>query len=630
MKKEYKLSFLTIVALVFSTSLVQAQQLTVHDPQVHYDEAGGLYDKDIVRSMFVDFENPGYHGILVTSFFNNPSMRIPATVSLDDIVIDSVAVRYKGNSTFCLPNDEGNVKVPYNLDFNYWHEDSELMGYHKVKLANAWVDPTFAKEYVGAQIYQRYLPSPEVNLIALHTQEEYTGIYVNTESINKQFLRKHFDENDGVLFKCDGSGVFCGDEGEDGGIPSMHWLGTDSTDYYNSYVLKSDHGWAELMDLIYTINLNPSEIENKLNVDRVLWAFAANQVLLNLDTYNGYYIHNYYMYLSENGLWQMIPWDMDNTFVGALLGWDYYNPNNLYHYTPYMGENEGDYRPLAHLLLNNPLYRKQYNAHMRTIMEESLDASELEAEAFEIQALAENMVTADNNKLFPMNLHTQNVSEAIFTGWGFGGISSSAAERLEYLESLPELNVNAPEIYSISLGSVVHNLDGNPGTFMPILASINSETSVQLMATTSEYNSHFVAYEMANLGGGTYQGLLPIDLDNPEDWKFYIRAMNEEAMTLSPARAEYEFYEFTSPVGIETAFTPASFSIVPNPSSTKFSFRGIASAELIRIYDSSGRLVHEQTALFDVVVEDWEPGVYTVEVRTETGQTDVQRLVVCE
>ena len=63
MKKEYKLSFLTIVALVFSTSLVQAQQLTVHDPQVHYDEAGGLYDKDIVRSMFVDFENPGYHGI---------------------------------------------------------------------------------------------------------------------------------------------------------------------------------------------------------------------------------------------------------------------------------------------------------------------------------------------------------------------------------------------------------------------------------------------------------------------------------------------------------------------------------------------------------------------------------------
>ena len=120
----------------------------------------------------------------------------------------NVGARYKGNSTFCLPNDEGNVKVPYNLDFNYFDEDGELLGYHKVKLANAWMDPTFAKEYVAAQIYQRYLPTPEVNLVALHTQGNYTGIYANTESINKQFLKKHFDENDGALFKCDGSGVF--------------------------------------------------------------------------------------------------------------------------------------------------------------------------------------------------------------------------------------------------------------------------------------------------------------------------------------------------------------------------------------------------------------------------------------
>ena len=74
--------------------------------------------------------------------------------------IDSVGTRYKGNSTFCLPNDEGNVKVPYNMDFNYWNEDGDLLGFHKIKLANAWLDPTFAKEYLGAQIYQRYLPSP--------------------------------------------------------------------------------------------------------------------------------------------------------------------------------------------------------------------------------------------------------------------------------------------------------------------------------------------------------------------------------------------------------------------------------------------------------------------------------------
>ena len=56
-----------------------------------------------------------------------------------------LGTRYKGNSTFCLPNDEGNVKVPYNMDFQYWNPDGDLLGYHKVKLANAWLDPLLLK-----------------------------------------------------------------------------------------------------------------------------------------------------------------------------------------------------------------------------------------------------------------------------------------------------------------------------------------------------------------------------------------------------------------------------------------------------------------------------------------------------
>ena len=70
--------------------------------------------------------------------------------------------------------------------------------------------------------------------------------------------------------------MFCGDPNY-AGEPNLTWLGTDSASYYNSYVLKSDHGWAELMDFIYILNNNPNEIESVLNVDRVLWAFALNQ-----------------------------------------------------------------------------------------------------------------------------------------------------------------------------------------------------------------------------------------------------------------------------------------------------------------------------------------------------------------
>ena len=82
--------------------------------------SGGMYEKDSLRTLYINFHDPNYHSILQSSFFTNPSYRIPASITLGDITLDSVGVRYKGNSTFCMPNDNGVPKVPYNLDMNYW------------------------------------------------------------------------------------------------------------------------------------------------------------------------------------------------------------------------------------------------------------------------------------------------------------------------------------------------------------------------------------------------------------------------------------------------------------------------------------------------------------------------------
>ena len=165
--------------LVVATFGVNAQNISTYNPQLLYDGAGSLYDAELLREMHVTFEDANYHETLVDAFFNNPSLRIPATVELDGLVLDSVGTRYKGNSTFCLPNDEGSVKVPYNLDFNYWISGQDLLGYNKVKLANAWLDPTYCKEYAASRIYRKYLPTPEINLIKLYTQGDYTGLYLS-------------------------------------------------------------------------------------------------------------------------------------------------------------------------------------------------------------------------------------------------------------------------------------------------------------------------------------------------------------------------------------------------------------------------------------------------------------------
>ena len=522
---------------IFSPVLLLTQ--TLYNPQDLYDDYGGLFEKDSLRNLYIEFYDPNYHSVLVNSFFNNPSYRIPAKIILNGIVHDSAGVRYKGNSTFCLPNDNGNPKVPFNIDMNYWISGQKLLEYKKLKLANAWMDPTFAKEFSSAQIYKNYLPSPEVNLIKLHCQGNYLGLYVNTESINKQFLDKHFGEKDGVLFKCDPSGMFCAPTGTPGGgTPDLKWLGIDSSLYYDSYTIKSDYGWAELLDLIYNINNQFNEIDSVLNVDRVLWAFAVNQVTQNLDTYNGYYVHNYYLYKTEDGLFQMIPWDLDNSFIGAILGWDFWNPTGVYQFDPYFFGQSASSRPLAYNLLNDPLYRKQYTAHLRTIINESLDTAVIRDKVNQLQSLTYNAAVNDQYKGFSMVQYYENVESAIWSGWGFGGIMSTIDERKQYLLSHPEISLTPPSLSALSVSSFNH----------VVTINASNVNSVELMATTSQYNSKFKSFSMYDNGtngdiianDGIYSTIMPFI--NSGEIKFYIRAQNNDAIMLHPERAEYEFY----------------------------------------------------------------------------------------
>ena len=78
--------------------------------------------------------------------------------------------------------------------------------------------------------------------------------------------------------------------------------------------------------------------------------------------------------------------------------------------------------------------------------------------------------------------------------------------------------------------------------------------TVELMATTSEYNSKFQSFIMLddgtngdiNANDGVYSVTLPFHSSGMEV-KFYIRSENNDAIKLNPRRAEYEFYVY-SPV----------------------------------------------------------------------------------
>ena len=567
-------------ALIFLPLVTISQ--TLYNPQVLYDNSLGLFDEDSLREIYLDFYNSNYHSYLVNAWYYNPDERIPAILTLNGVTYDSVGVRYKGNSTFCLPNDVFNIKVPYNIDMNYFVAGQDLLGYNKMKLANAWMDPTFVKQIVSSNIYRRYLPTGESNLVKLFSQGNYVGLYVNDESINKQFLKKHFNEKSGPLFKCDNIDRFCDTANAPSAMPpNLYYLGIDSTLYYDSYDMKSDNGWTQLVELIRTIKYDFSNLDSILNIDRVLWAFAVNQVIQNLDCYNTYYMHNYYLYQTKDGLFQMIPWDLDNSFSGAIMGWDYWTPSNIYEYDPYYegGPFTGpsgspqpwEARPLLGKLLDDPHYRKIYSAHLRTVIEESLDIDEITNNVNNLQTLASNAASLDNNKVFSMNEYYSNVNSPLWASfnWGFGGILSTVNERRQFLLSHPEISLIPPTIENLT---ITNNL---------VTVEVTNANTVELMATTSSYNSKFQSFIMRDdatngdlvANDGIYSVVIPFQSTGLEV-KFYIKSENNDAIKLEPQRAEYEFYTYS-------------------PVTSDLNIFGVNDKKLIDIRDALGRSVSQ-------------------------------------
>ena len=520
-----------------------------------------LFDPYEVHTLEIEFYNADYDSILQAQWEIDDKTYELATVTFNGETMDSVGVRYKGNSTFWFAQLLGSPKIPLNIDFDLIHEDQDLLGYNKVKLSNSIFDATFVRESIGYLTEGYYLPTPEVGYMNVSVNGELLGLYDAVETVSKQFLSRHFGNKEGTFFKCEPQFHFGDDYGYDA-WPDLSWYGRDSTvyAYQKGYELKSESGWADLLDLIYTLNFEIDSIEKILNVDRVLWFFAVSTVMPDLDAYTGFYMHNYYLYRNtSSGQFEIIPWDKDNTFGGAQintireLGG---NASWVYQWKPYLFE-EDEERPLFSQLMSVPLYKKLYTAHIRTIIEDIYNAEYFQNLAYGIQDKIETYADNDPN-LFPPFGNGQyfryNVDNYLVTpdGAHWCGITSTVEKRLNYLLNHDEISKTAPEILNVAR----ENDNPGHGEEVVIQAEVTGAAAVELMVTTNSYNSHFISVPMFDDGDhgdgdandNTFGAIIPFQ-NSENHVKYYVRASNDDALILNPRKAEREFYEYTVDLG---------------------------------------------------------------------------------
>jgi len=402
------------------------------DVQVFDDEP--LYDESVLRTIFLEFENPDWEAELAA--FYNTDVEVPARVTVDGRDYPDVGVHFRGASSFMFAGDGS--KRSLNLSFNFVDSDQRLLGYRTLNLLNAASDPTFLRAVFYAHVAREFIPAPKMNFVRVVINGENWGIYANAQQFNTDFARDWFGTSSGARWKVPGN---------PGGRAGMEYFGEDVDAYRGMYDIRSadrDESWSDLIGMFRVLNETPLEqleeqLSPLLDIDGVLRFLALEVALVNGD---GYWARasDYSIYQDESDRFHVIPHDVNEALMaeggggggrggrGGFGGGGFGGGGGV-QLDPLTGLNDSS-KPLRSRLLAVPALREKYLGYVREIAESWLDWEKVEPLLAGYRELIGPDVARDTRKLF--------ATEAFDTGYdgGAGSLRGFIEARGEYLRSV--------------------------------------------------------------------------------------------------------------------------------------------------------------------------------------------------
>ena len=508
--------------------------------QMFYNETG-------IRDVRLTFQNEDWDRFLDSSKRSGSEARLTGKMMLEGQKFDNVGVRYKGNSSYFGTRKKSIRKLPLNIKLA--NGDKIEGKYTTLKLSNVNRDASFLREAVSYEIIRTYMPAPQCNFANVYVNDKRLGFYNNVESIDEHFIKNHVQlapNTEGVsyLVKCDPD--FTADNAAacpKGDKASLMYLGEDSTCYAPIYEMDKHGSWREFINFIRVLNQEPDKIERYLNVDQTLWMLALNNVMVNLDSYNGLLSHNYYLCRTADGRFTPIMWDLNLSLGGftsdAALNTPPLSMEAMQTYQP-LKDIDNTKRPLISQLLKNAGYKKIYLAHIKTILKDWFTNGKYTQRLNELSQTIDNHVNTDKNKHYTQDEFRKNRKETVGTGDAkIGGIEELMSKRIVFLNA--HLLLNRPEpliekpFISTSTDSkltIKVKISRTTGVFCCVRNGINQPYRYLPMFDDGKHNDDAAG-----------DGIFGVVIDAKSGLQYYIMAANEEAMSLMPERAGFEYLE---------------------------------------------------------------------------------------
>lgn len=351
-------------------------------PQELFDACNGLAQGDACTALFMGSEMTGTCDAWTDgNLFCKPSgggpggpgggggvdliedtpIYVECDVATEDRQWRHVGVRFKGNSSLGMSWQAGVYKLPFRLNFDKFEDeypeikDQRFYGFKNLSLSNGTQDQSLLRDKIGTEVFASAgLPAPATAFYRVFIDHgdgpTYFGLYTGIElPSDKVFLRTHFDNDEGNVYKPDGAGATWATWDPD-------TLGKESDE--------DDADFSDAQALHDALHADRTDaaawragLEAHLDVEGFLHWLALNTVIEDWDQY-GRMPHNYFLYSNpdEADRFHWIPWD--HTFAFSSGGG--FGGGGL---SLAMDEVSEEW-PLIRFLLDDPVYLDVYRGYV--------------------------------------------------------------------------------------------------------------------------------------------------------------------------------------------------------------------------------------------------------------------------
>ena len=313
----------------------------------------------------------------------SPFSYFPAAVTIDGVSLPQVGLRKKG-----FFGSLSTTKPSLKINFDEVVAGQEYGGLDKLTLNNALSDPSYVKQCLGYALFaEAGVPAPRCGFAHVTVNGEDLGVFVNVESVDKHFLRRHFTSDAGNLYE--------------GALSDFRpgWVET-----FSKKTNDADPARDDLRALTDALEVSDdaliATVEPLVDLDRFTTFWAMELLLMHADGY-ARNTNNFFAYQDpDGGRFEFIPWGIDSIlFPDAALPWESVRP-------PDDVWAEG---VLANRLYGNAATREQFRARLRGLLVTVWNEARIGAEIDRLSTLIAPYVLpaeADQHAAALEQLHT--------------------------------------------------------------------------------------------------------------------------------------------------------------------------------------------------------------------------------